>query len=478
MKGRKNKKLLIGSVSTISVLALVITSVVPNLVMNNNDEAQIFDPLADYDFVVPDDFKDIQDAIDEADEGDKIFVRSGTYYAFHGIAKRRIVIDKKELTLQGENKKTTIINGRRSITPIIIKADYVNFSGFTVQKNSINGSSIHLKSENCLIHDNILLVDDYYDGTEYGIRLDNVQFNIFTNNSITGADRGIDFSKCNNNIVQNNVFEYNYYGIGVRGTLVYDFSKSITNRLGYKESVGNIFRNNIFTNNRYGIRVTSPENIIINNTFNSSKNGGVYLYGCSDVVVKDNEFNRCGLEVSGRDVEEYYHDIQNNTVNGKPLYYYIRENYFQVPSDAGQIFLIECVSVTIENVKISTNNSVAVDVIFSKGVVIKNSEFSSNGRGVVFFHSKTCTVQKNNFIDNDRDAWIFTKGYFNFKSIKFRNNYWDSWIGHRGFMFRLFNKKIVGRFQLNRPRLVEVFSIGIRARNYDRNPAKHPFEID
>ena len=51
------------------------------------------------------DFTNIQDAIDFAEEEDTIFVYGGTY-------NEMITIDKP-LNLQGENKETTIIDGKK-----------------------------------------------------------------------------------------------------------------------------------------------------------------------------------------------------------------------------------------------------------------------------------------------------------------------------------------------------------------------------
>ena len=73
---------------------------------------------------VPDDYSTIQGGINAANSGDIVFVRSGTYYEHVTISK--------SLTLQGENRDTTIINGSGTGNVIYVTSDEVSFSGFAV----------------------------------------------------------------------------------------------------------------------------------------------------------------------------------------------------------------------------------------------------------------------------------------------------------------------------------------------------------
>ena len=80
--------------------------------------------------VVPDDQPTIQQAIDAAGSGDTVYVRSGTYY-------EHVTIDKS-LTLQGEDRETTIIDGGGSGKVIYVTANHVTISGLTAT-NGENG---------------------------------------------------------------------------------------------------------------------------------------------------------------------------------------------------------------------------------------------------------------------------------------------------------------------------------------------------
>ena len=73
--------------------------------------------------IVPDDYLTIQEAIDNAAEGDSILVRKGTYL-------ENITINKA-LMLLGENKETAII--KSTSAPVIdIKGNQITICNFTI----------------------------------------------------------------------------------------------------------------------------------------------------------------------------------------------------------------------------------------------------------------------------------------------------------------------------------------------------------
>jgi parallel beta-helix repeat protein len=78
---------------------------------------------------VPDDYPTIQEAINHANAGDTVFVRNGTYYEH--------VCVNKTVSISGQDRNTTVIDGNQTGTVVAVTADNVNVSGFTVQNGEV-----------------------------------------------------------------------------------------------------------------------------------------------------------------------------------------------------------------------------------------------------------------------------------------------------------------------------------------------------
>jgi len=68
---------------------------------------------------------------------------------------------------------------------------------------------------------------------------------------------------------------------------------------------------------------------------------------------------------------DYSYQVNNadtsNTVNGKPIYYWVNEHEKQVPLDAGYVGLVGCRNIIVKDLKLSNNG---------QGVLLKNTTFS------------------------------------------------------------------------------------------------------
>lgn len=101
---------------------------------------------------VPDDFPTIQQAIDAAGTGDLVYVQTGTYYEH--------VTINKSLTLQGEDRETTIIDGSGSGAVVYITANYVTISGLTATNGESGISLINNWSVNHITIDNVIITSN------------------------------------------------------------------------------------------------------------------------------------------------------------------------------------------------------------------------------------------------------------------------------------------------------------------------------
>jgi parallel beta-helix repeat protein len=258
----------------------------------------------------------IQDAIDNASDGDRVFVYNGTYY-------ENVVVDKS-INLIGEDKYTTIIDGKGSGGVVYINSAYVNISGFTIRNGgywpgyagicigthhnnitdniiSNNWEGIGVFGEHNTISFNNILKN--YNGTwamssskntitRNNICLNRVGIifcldchkNIIKSNNISSNNGGISFLwDCYNNIIKSNNISSNNGGIGMSGSrnnsiIGNNVSSNYYNgiSIGYY-SFNNIVNNNTVTSNSNGIRIQtyadSPNNIIYHNNFiNNTKN--------------------------------------------------------------------------------------------------------------------------------------------------------------------------------------------------------------
>jgi len=220
---------------------------------------------------VPDNYTTIQDAINAAKEGDTIRVKAGTYLEW------ALQIEKDNLSLIGENKSTTIIDGRNRGWILTVKARNVTISGFTIQKSSIGTAGIFLElSTGSRIKNNILrshdsgiysvysnsnVIENNWVSESYaGIILSSFcKDNKISDNYVFGNTRGIDLSNhANHNNVENNKIGQNTYGISIsldNNSII--GNQIINNHVGIYEDLEygptqeyTIFRNNLVNNTK------------------------------------------------------------------------------------------------------------------------------------------------------------------------------------------------------------------------------------
>jgi parallel beta-helix repeat protein len=261
VKEMKTKFVKEASILLITVILVSSTSALA-LQINQKSTDKVNIMLSGDIWYVPDDFSTIQQAIDNADDGDTIIVRSGTY-------NENIIIDKS-IDLTGINKEDTIIEGSDVEFTIIINADDVEISEFTITKG---GGGIYIE------HCSEIRIED----------------NIITHNrEIYSGGVGLLFYDSSRNKILNNIItEHNGGGIHIRSS---EDMPSIENQI----------KNNVISDNKNGgLSLFSQDrqnldglNIITKNIISSNNGGGIIIYDSNYNHITENTFidNTCGIE--------------------------------------------------------------------------------------------------------------------------------------------------------------------------------------
>jgi parallel beta-helix repeat protein len=320
------------------------------------------------------DYTKIQDAIDNASNGDTVFVFNGTYIEQVNV--------NKTINLTGEDKDITIIDGY-----IKIDANYVNITGFKVQNSSWGLGGFYVTSSYNKICENI--ITNCGDGIAL---VENTSFNIIIKNIITdnmrnGINNWFDFS--NNNIIKGNTITNNWYnGIKLIGK-------------------NNNISNNIINNNDVGIYLWNPNysnNTIYENTISHNKREGINLKFTDENYLYKNHINNNGhegiiLESSSNNI------ISGNTItnnkNGISLSWGSDYNIINFNTISNQFYGIWMV--------ISSNNN-----------LISDNNFIKNNFGLYISGSFENNVTSNNFRQNILHAF-----FINCNNTLWYGNYWN-----------------------------------------------------
>ena len=261
----------------------------------------------------------------------------------------------------------TIASNRQSIRLTSLSSRYISISG-----NNITNSTWGI----------------YFAGWPVGH-----SYNSISGNNITNNCHGIEIWLSNNNNVSGNNVTNNQEGILIWGS-----------------SNNNIFRNNV-TNNGWGIRLSvAPYNKLRNNSL--AKN--VYNF-----------------DVYGVEISYFPNDIDTtNTVDGKPIYYWLDKQDMAIPLDAGYVALIDCRSITVQNLNL-INNGEGILLVGTTNSIITENNITNNEFSVSGLSNSNNKFYHNNFISNKWqpgkygfDIWnnIWDDGYPS------GGNYWSNYI--------------------------------------------------
>jgi parallel beta-helix repeat protein len=191
----------------------------------------------------PGNYTRIQDAIDNASDGDIVFVYHGIYY--------ENIRATRSIGLLGENQIHTIIDGQEIGGHVVnILSAGVTLYHFTIQNSGgiPNAAAIYVSTEDNHIIENIVTCRPYH------------------------GEEGIWLSQSSGNIISNNTIENYHYGIWLEDSTQNNLSKNkITNSWDWGIILGDSDNNMLYQNNM------------------TENNGGIYLRDSNENSISRNE---------------------------------------------------------------------------------------------------------------------------------------------------------------------------------------------
>jgi parallel beta-helix repeat protein len=275
-----------------------------------------------------DGYTSIQQAINNASNGDIIIVKPGVY--------RESIVVNKSISIIGEDRANTIIYGDGEQTAVYIKANNVLVRNLTIQ-NGLVGVILAKHIEGNMVIDNLIVSNLYYgvygdrSGANNTIANNNISFNgwqgiflyasgpctIENNSVVSNKADGVLVRYVKNTLIQNN-YVFNNSGCGIY--LLSDEDPERPSGL----SKNNIFRYNHVLNNSCGIKI---RHVGIDTSFANNEVYGNHI-----------AYNMFGLNLSGSNGNIFYNNnfianlkqlsVANTSGNSWDAGYYIGGNFW------------------------------------------------------------------------------------------------------------------------------------------------------
>lgn len=249
------------------------------------------------------DYFTIQEAIDAADPGGRIFVYKGIYYEHVNVYK--------PVKIKGEDRDETIIDGSGTGIVVLITANNVDIQKFTV-RNGEYGIFLD-KSEGTTISYN--LVKNY----DYGIYNNYTKDCYIAHNEITSGKYGIVTDHAHNDAVRWNTISYNsVYGAKDFNSQLkncFNWNHFHHNKIAYwydpTEELSELeFDGNLIEHNEIGVKVSDASTVRITNNTITDGYYGIYIENASPWIYRNIlENNIIGIYVSNSNSS-----IEENTI--------------------------------------------------------------------------------------------------------------------------------------------------------------------
>ena len=129
---------------------------------------------------------------------------------------------------------------------------------------------------------------------------------------------------------------------------------------------------------------------------------GIYLFSSSknnltNNVMSENDYN---FGVYGDSLSEYIHNVDtSNTVDGKPVYYWVNQQNQHVPNDAGYVGVVNSTNIIAKDLTL-TNNTQGVLFAYTSNSTVENVNALNNFFGIFLYSTSNNTITGNNASKN------------------------------------------------------------------------------
>jgi parallel beta-helix repeat protein len=279
------------------------------------------------------------------------------------------------------------------------------------------------------------------DNVGCGIFLGSSSYDTIAYNYCSGNSHGGIFLDCSNNsiIMGNNCTTNSEIGIYLGSSS----NNTITNNNCSSNSLCEIFlfalcNNNTITSNYcfhnsaqgcIALSFSNDHNTITNNNCSGNALFGIIVTGSTNTTIRNNQLWDNGIIIVSESLEGWNTQvIENNTANGKPVYYYKNQIGGIVQGDAGQIILANCTNIIISGLNL-TNVSVGLQLAFSSYIAIMNNTCSGNSWvGISLSHSANNNITNNNCSGNSYYG-LHIDSYSTNNIITYNNFYYNTKYG-------------------------------------------------
>ena len=314
----------------------------------------------------------IQKAINGAEQGDRIIVKSGVYKENINVTKSLILVGVDS------GRGLPVIDAGNKRSALVIVADGVQLEGFEIRNSGSNlgDSGITVLSKNNIIRDNKLF------NNTYGINLEGSSGDLILNNLADANDVSIYMHNSRNVLVKGCTAMNNLFG----GIFL---SESGNNTLEGNTARKNAWAGIILSNSAY--------NAIVGNTVMENDNEGIWMLDCDHNLVRGNLVSSTyvfGLRI----VRSKRNVIDGNNATGN----------------------LDGVSLEASEENIITNNSIARNLY---GVYMDDSNYNQVYLNDIF-GNEICSA----YSSNSTNIWNTTVPilyeYRNLASLHSLGNYW------------------------------------------------------